>query len=641
MVINGKLMLGGLIGVGLVGLYGVGVASADTTDVVDEIGIGVPMSCTLSGTGNNSHTATIPNGIYSGTYSADGVDYTDGIGTTTLTAMCNDNEGFSIYAAGYTGDEIGGTNSTNLVGTTASGNSVIVTGTNTGPVNNTDTSNWAMKLSTITSPTPTYPITIDNGYNSYSAVPSSYTKVAHRDSATDVGPNGVGSTLTTTYAAYISKTQPADTYSGKVIYTLIHPSNAEAPLSPQPATAGCINYFANASTAEGTMGCQSATDGNTITLLASNFSRDGYGFAGWTNKYDYATNPIQNGIEFYGPQESITVPQGTTANGLSLYAIWIKSEGSIQDTTKVSQVCSRLTQSGPNVTKTLDSVSALTDQRDNETYAIAKLADGNCWMIENLRLEAEDTRTPEKQALAQGYGTSTTYGNFSGLADAESANFSNSTTANSIYYSGTQSGDATINIGTSNYPGHRFPRYNRDNTNARATNPAPTSNSSAMYSYGNYYSWSAAIADTAAYTSNNTSVTNTSICPSGWHLPKGGSKSNEANNEFWSLVVTGINNGTNPANYESITQPYYAGTPEGIDASKKLRAYPNNFVYSGVVYGGSVSNRGSFGSFWSSTAYSPNAAYHLSLNSGNVYPGTNVSELKCNGRTVRCVATGA
>ena len=597
-------------------------AFADGTDVVDEIGIGVPISCTLSGTGNNSHTATIPNGIYSGTYSADGVDYTDGIGTTTLTAMCNDNEGFSIYAAGYTGDEIGGTNSTNLVGTTASGNSVIVTGTNTGPVNNTDTSNWAMKLSTITSPTPTYPITIDNGYNSYSAVPSSYTKVAHRDSATDVGPNGVGSTLTTTYAAYISKTQPADTYSGKVIYTLVHPANEE-PVQPQPATAGCINYFANASTAEGTMGCQSATDGNTITLLASNFSRDGYGFAGWSDAYDYKTN---SNAHFYGPQEDITVPVGTTANGLSLYAVWIKSEGSIQDTTKVSQVCSRLTQSGPNVTKTLDSVSALTDQRDNETYAIAKLADGNCWMIENLRLENTNSDNATG-ALAQGYGTSAAYGNFSGLADAESTGFSNTYTANSLYYSGTQEGTASIDIGTTDYPAYRIPRYNNVNTFARAS--FPTTNSAAMYSYGNYYTWHAAIADTTHYSSGNHRTT--SLCPKGWRLPIGSQGSQSTVNMGFGKLSVELGG---PANGGTA---YSGSTPTGTEMSRVFRSYPNNFLYSGIFSASSASSRGSYGHYWSFTAYSNGNSCGLDLSDFYVYPGDGNSS-KYHGLSIRCVA---
>ena len=185
--------------------------ATDNTDVVDEINITVPVSCTLSGTGMTSHNANIVNG----TYQAD-------IGTTTLKAFCNDSNGFAIYAAGYTGNEIEGTNSNKLVGTSASSNAVIDTGLATS-TESPDVSNWAVKLATNTSAT--YALTLDNGYGAYSLVPNSYTKVAHRDSGTDIGQSAEGATLTTTYAAYISKTQPADTYTGQVIYTLVHPTN--------------------------------------------------------------------------------------------------------------------------------------------------------------------------------------------------------------------------------------------------------------------------------------------------------------------------------------------------------------------------------------------------------------------------------
>ena len=607
--------------------------SATDDSIVDEINITVPVSCTLTGTGMNSHNAEIPNG----TYTAD-------IGTTTLKAFCNDNAGFAIYAAGYTGNEIGGTNSNKLVGTASSSNATIDTGTATS-AGNPDTSNWAMKLTTVSSPTPTYPITLDNGFGSYSAVPNSYTKVAHRDSSTDIGTSAEGATLTTTYAAYISKTQAADTYSGQVIYTLVHPASEE-PLQPQPSTAGCINYFANASTAVGTMGCQSATDGNTITLLASNFSRTGYGFAGWSDKYDYATNA---NAHFYGPMEDITVPTGTAANGLSLYAVWIKSEGSIQDQSKIASVCSSLTTAPTDGTANLSSVSALTDQRDNNTYAIAKLADGNCWMIENLRLESTADHNSDG-SLAQGYGTSATYGNFGGLADAESSNFTNSTTANSLYYSGTQEGTASIDIGTTNYPGYRMPRYNNTNTSTRAS--SPTNNSGNMYSYGNYYTWHAAIADLTYNGTNNQSTTGTSLCPAGWHLPTGGlayaSGSTSGVNvtgdtstfrEFYNLgyktmdeVKTAYEDTPNSgyAYYSSNTT-----NTAGKTATAAIRSFPNNFLYSGVFYTSSAYNRGSDGNYWSSTAYNNYNSYYLYLYSSYVLPGTYNYD-KYYGQSIRC-----
>ena len=266
-------------------------------------------------------------------------------------------------------------------------------------------------------------------------------------------------------------------------------------------------------------------------------------------------------------------------------------------------------------------------------------------MIENLRLEAEDTRTPEKQALAQGYGTSTTYGNFSGLADAESTGFTSTYSANSLY-SNDGSND-TINIGTSNYPAYRMPRYNNLNNPADANNRPqnPTSNTFAnnnttvgMYSYGNYYTWHAAIADLAYNGTDNQSTTGTSLCPTGWHLPKGGDKTNESNNEFWSLVVGDINGNTKPANYDSSAQPYYTGTPEGTDASNKLRAYPNNFLYSGFFFTSSASYRGSSGYYWSSTARDTYNSYDLYLSSSYVYPGTNYDN-KNFGCSIRCTAS--
>ena len=223
------------------------------TDIVDQINITVPVSCTMSGTGMNTHNAEIANGTY-----------TPNIGTTTLHAFCNDNEGFAIYATGYTGNVIGETNSNKLVGTSASSNSAIESGIATS-AGNPDISNWAMKLTATQDSgdiTGTNAFTIDSApnvalpseaeqgatstsFSNYHMVPNEYTKVAHKNSLTDMTANTGGVKLTTTYAAYISKTQPADTYSGQVIYTLVHPSNA-----PEPVPEGKVGvtYHANGST---------------------------------------------------------------------------------------------------------------------------------------------------------------------------------------------------------------------------------------------------------------------------------------------------------------------------------------------------------------------------------------------------------
>ncbi|MBR2708773.1 hypothetical protein IKE98_00315 [Candidatus Saccharibacteria bacterium] len=209
------------LGLGLIAapavISGVILSSANTSavdTVVDDININVPLSCSVSASGMDSHTDTIANGTY-----------VDDIGTTYMNIVCNDNAGFSIYATGFTGNEIGATNSNKLVGAATGG--TIDTGTATS-AGDPDVSNWAMKLEA--DAYDTYPITILSDYDYYHTVPGSYVKVATRLSATDAGEYPEGATLTSTYAAYISKTQGADTYSGKVKYTLVHPNTAPAPV---------------------------------------------------------------------------------------------------------------------------------------------------------------------------------------------------------------------------------------------------------------------------------------------------------------------------------------------------------------------------------------------------------------------------
>ncbi|MBQ3433354.1 hypothetical protein IJG22_03640, partial [Candidatus Saccharibacteria bacterium] len=72
--------------------------SADDTEVIDQVRLTVPVACTMSGTGT-THTATLNPGTYSG---ESGSEYENGIGKTTLTAICNDDNGFAIYAIGFT-----------------------------------------------------------------------------------------------------------------------------------------------------------------------------------------------------------------------------------------------------------------------------------------------------------------------------------------------------------------------------------------------------------------------------------------------------------------------------------------------------------------------------------------------------------
>ena len=604
-MLRNKFVLGAgsLVAVTIIaGAFLTSVSVSADDNVVDNVNIEVPVSCSLEGTGMTSHNANIVNG----TYQPD-------IGSTTLKAFCNDSNGFAIYAIGFSNEEYG---NTNLIGASSSIN--IVTGTATS-AGNPDTSNWAMKLST--DGTATYPITLDNSFNAYHIVPSTYTKVAHRDSATDIGTNATGASLTSTYAAYISKTQNADSYNGKVKYTIVHPAS-ETPAQPVVCQAGKICYNANSSSVIGQMGKQTPTSSqltNGIPLWAPNFKRDGYGFAGWNDKFDYSGN-------YYGPNETITAPADISTNGLSLYAVWIKSAGSLQNWSGCSGLAGSAT-------------TALTDSRDGNTYAVAKLADGKCWMIENLRLADKDSSNND--VILSSTNTHNPSLPLTNIYDSNTTSNHLSSTS-SVAYDATTAPEGWCRTFSADCIDQS--RLRTDNTvlytNNTVSGYSATDN---VYSYGNYYNWYSATGGQGKYGTSYGEGFNAlgDICPAGWHLPKGGNKSQEATNEFWQLVVVGLNNGVNPTNYASMPEPYYSGSVEAGPVLNTLRAYPNNFVNSGFINNMSISSRNERGYYWSATGVNNSYAYSMFLISDNsttsVHPG-NYYNGKYFGWAIRCIA---
>ncbi|MBR3180076.1 hypothetical protein IKF57_00885 [Candidatus Saccharibacteria bacterium] len=514
----------------------------------------VAAACSFAGTVNSAHTASIPAGTYK-----------DSIGETVFNAVCNDPYGYSIYAIGYSNNEYGNNKLLATIGGVLTPAGDIVTGTATSG----NTSNWSMKMIPVTG---TSTPVVENGYGDYNVIPATTTKIASFPSVTDMT---TGSSIKATYAANISGNQPAGNYDGKVKFIMVHPAT-DTPLEPITCNAGKICYTPNARGVADSMSDQSTSSNSAVDLWPSNFKRDGYGFAGWNTEYDYSGTT-------YGPIETITTPDLSTT-GLALYAYWIKSAGDLQG----RQGCDSLASG---------TVTALTDTRDNNVYAVAKLADGKCWMIENLRLGGSS---------AMNLTTGNTVTAFTLPASTNTFTTSNSTT---IEMSAKNTLEVVSNM---------------------------TGTSQEVYSYGNYYSWPAAIGSTTLYGTKNQSV-NTSICPSGWHLPKGGDKNNTSNSEFWKLIVTGLNNGTNPANYSSNDRPYYTGYPEGTNVSKLVRSYPNNFLYSGYLNGSSFDARGSSGFYWSSTVSGSGTSCSLNFYPSNVHPGTPYNSTY-RGFSVRCVA---
>lgn len=168
---------------------------------VDSVTVTIPVSCSITGTLGSAHTATTEIGTY-----------TENIGETTFNVLCNDANGFAVYAVGFSDD---------TEGNTIMKPSVLpaVNGIATGTATSGNTSNWAMKLTAVSG---TYAPTLETGFNNYHVVSSELTKVASMASNTDATS---GSSFKSTYAVFVSQAQPADTYTGKVKYTVVHPAS--------------------------------------------------------------------------------------------------------------------------------------------------------------------------------------------------------------------------------------------------------------------------------------------------------------------------------------------------------------------------------------------------------------------------------
>ena len=259
------------------------LASADDT-VVDLINITVPIACSVTSPATDqTYTANMMNN-----------EYKNNLGSTTFVVTCNDTAGFAIYAIGYGGSTLGVTDMISSVGA----NYNIATGTATSG----DTSNWAMKLTPVSGDDAP---TIVNGFNNFHAVPSAWTRVAQFTHAVE---SSIGSSFTSTYAVWISGTQPAGTYTGKVRYHLIHPNTS------------CMGYTVhfNAGTGgSGTMGDQVICLGTPTPLTANSFTPPtGYQFLEWN------TEPDGSGAS-YDDEESVTDIANTDST-INLYAIWYK-----------------------------------------------------------------------------------------------------------------------------------------------------------------------------------------------------------------------------------------------------------------------------------------------------------------------------
>ena len=168
----------------LAALPAVGVFAADTTEVTDTINVTISESCTLG----------IENGVTkSETLASGGV--TD-IERAAFSISCNDAGGWHLSAQG---DGTGSTK-TDMVGETETNK--IPTGASVAG----GTSAWAFKVTASDG--------VEEGFDTLHMIPSTATKIAGGSSPVSAKSVKIG------YKVSASAEQAADTYTGKVKYTL-------------------------------------------------------------------------------------------------------------------------------------------------------------------------------------------------------------------------------------------------------------------------------------------------------------------------------------------------------------------------------------------------------------------------------------
>lgn len=244
----------------------------------------------------------------------------------------------------------------------------------------------------------------------------------------------------------------------------------------------------------------------------------------------------------------------------------------------------------------------LEDTRDHNKYLVSKLADGNCWMSQNLALDLsmDTTLTSDTTDLR-------TKSSWTPQTDT--------LTATGTTWTATDNKDHSY---------HSTQRFVGGYSLYAAANTAPEYNWELA---GNYYNWYAATAGsgTSSISVSGLNVSD-SICPKGWHLP---TNVNATNNKGGS--------------YADLLEAYNTGTT----AANKLYAYPLNMLMSGM-YGYSSGKldyaTGDQGMYWTS-ANGNSSSYATSMSYSTGWSGTQILPTRTNiqkgmAAPIRCTTGG-
>ena len=382
--------------------------------------------------------------------------------------------------------------------------------------------------------------------------------------------NSTDNTYTIKLGARIDGTLAPGTYENTFVFTV----------TPN-ATPYTINYNKNTTDTVTNMPTPNPQTGETFatTVNISNTvpARDGYLFKGWCSA-QVAEGATCSGTTYNpdggGTSLSWTIDQTAVTNTLNLYAMWEPDVIIImQDMSESDCVTSAPTR--------------VEDARDGEIYLVQRLADGNCWLLDNLRLDP--VTTPLATLVGNTNASATTLGYLKNGGGSTSDQYAT----------------AAVSNWTSSYS------YSAPLTSASYKDATTTSYGVGSGKIGVYYNYCAASAGSYCYgngTSPGTGIGDAveDICPSGWRMPA---------------------NGFDGGDYLDLFAAYNSDDSAFINALST--------PLSGAFSGGSAESQGTGGFFWAATRNNSTYMNYLIVYPSDVRQPS--SDYRYYGHSVRCV----
>ena len=425
-----------------------------------------------------------------------------------------------------------------------------------------------------------------------------------------------------------------NTYADDTITITLPSSSVNLPITPsssgvfnstdinvQVTTSNTAGYTLSMTAADVNLTRTAAVNGTTpiIPTLLSSYSESAFptGYWGYKLSSDSSFSPIASSITIADPDTSVantaisnvitfaakldnSKPAGSYTTTLTFTATGKTPPFSGIDIDSVTYLQEFATLTSTQKTTLLNSMTTNTayqkrDSRDNNDYYIAKLADGNIWFLDNLRL---DLTNPTVQANLTSATTNATDTSLNCLTGRTTGCTSPYTTAADVDWTSSYSYTAAMSSAT-----------------YATTIDSNSSNNwgNGSHMYGVYYNYCAASAGSYCYDSNSSQDgvnASEDICPAGWRMPTGNSTGE------WGVLRTTINNNT-------------ASDSASIQARLSL---PLSGYY---FYNGSLSYQGSRGRWWSSARYLGSVMYRFNANA----TGTSATEGgdRRDGYSIRCL----